>query len=310
MDSELSIDEIVTALHFSLEKTLKISLGPFVDKFNSSRNQFNVVSDLLKQLPEYKEIIKHNVMLSEENRILKEYIRKQNAKNNTTNRIKLEISEKDDHEEIEKIFSEAENEETAKFGITSTMESEEEALTREEEEEVEVDEEEVEVDEEEEEVEVVEVDVEEEEVEVVEVDVEEEEDEVVEVEVDVEEEEVDEEEEVEVVEEEEEEVEVDEEEEEEVEVEEEEEVEVVEEEDDDEISNNDVSQTPRSVVNTNEETEDEDDDDEEGLIEVVISGKDYFADNDEDGDIYEKISDDEPGDDPIGIFKDGVATFF
>ena len=303
MDSELSIDEIVTALHFSLEKTLKISLGPFVDKFNSSRNQFNVVSDLLKQLPEYKEIIKHNAMLSEENRILKEYIRKQNAKNNTTNRIKLEISEKDDQEEIEKIFSEAENEETAKFGITSTMESEEEALTREEEEEDEDEEEEVEVDEEEEEVEVVEV---------VEVDVEEEEDEVVEV--DVEEEEVDEEEEVEVVEEEEEEEEVEvdeeEEEEEEVEVEEEEEVEVVEEEDDDEISNNDVSQTPRSVVNTNEETEDEDDDDEEGLIEVVISGKDYFADNDEDGDIYEKISDDEPGDDPIGIFKDGVATFF
>ena len=305
MDSELSIDEIVTALHFSLEKTLKISLGPFVDKFNSSRNQFNVVSDLLKQLPEYKEIIKHNAMLSEENRILKEYIRKQNAKNNTTNRIKLEISEKDDQEEIEKIFSEAENEETAKFGITSTMESEEEALTREEEEEDEDEEEEVEVDEEEEEEEV-------EVVEVVEVDVEEEEDEVVEV--DVEEEEVDEEEEVEVVEEEEEEEEVEvdeeEEEEEEVEVEEEEEVEVVEEEDDDEISNNDVSQTPRSVVNTNEETEDEDDDDEEGLIEVVISGKDYFADNDEDGDIYEKISDDEPGDDPIGIFKDGVATFF
>ena len=298
MDSELSIDEIVTALHFSLEKTLKISLGPFVDKFNSSRNQFNVVSDLLKQLPEYKEIIKHNAMLSEENRILKEYIRKQNAKNNTTNRIKLEISEKDDQEEIEKIFSEAENEETAKFGITSTMESEEEALTREEEEEDEDDEEEVDVDEEEEEVD------EEEEVEVVEVDVEEEEDEVVEVEV-----EVDEEEEVEVVEEEEEEVEVDEEEEE-VEVEEEEEVEVVEEEDDDEISNNDVSQTPRSVVNTNEETEDEDDDDEEGLIEVVISGKDYFADNDEDGDIYEKISDDEPGDEPIGIFKEGIATFF
>ena len=303
MDSELSIDEIVTALHFSLEKTLKISLGPFVDKFNSSRNQFNVVSDLLKQLPEYKEIIKHNAMLSEENRILKEYIRKQNAKNNTTNRIKLEISEKDDQEEIEKIFSEAENEETAKFGITSTMESEEEALTREEEEEDEDDEEEVDVDEEEEEVD------EEEEVEVVEVDVEEEEDEVVEVEV-----EVDEEEEVEVVEEEEEEVEVDEEEEE-VEVEEEEEVEVVEEEDDDEISNNDVSQTPRSVVNTNEENEDEDEDEdedeeEEGLIEVVISGKDYFADNDEDGDIYEKISDDEPGDEPIGIFKEGIATFF
>ena len=247
MDSELSIDEIVTALHFSLEETLKISLGPFVDKFNSSRNQFNVVSDLLKQLPEYKEIIKHNVMLAEENRILKEYIRKQNAKNNTTNRIKLEISEKDDDEE----------------------------------EELDDGEEVVEVDDEEEEVEVVE-----------EVDDEKQEEEVEEVEVD-DEEEV---EEVEVVE-----------------VDDEEEVE--EEDDDDEISNNDVSQTPRSVVNTNEENEDEDEDEdedeeEEGLIEVVISGKDYFADNDEDGDIYEKISDDEPGDEPIGIFKEGIATFF
>ena len=241
MDSELSIDEIVTALHFSLEETLKISLGPFVDKFNSSRNQFNVVSDLLKQLPEYKEIIKHNVMLAEENRILKEYIRKQNTKNNTTNRIKLEISEKDDDEEEE----------------------------------------------------VVEVDDEEEEVEVVEVDDEKQEEEVEEVEVD-DEEQVEEVEEVEVVE---------------VDDEEEVEEEVEEEDDDDEISNNDVSQTPRSVVNTNEENEDEDEE-EEGLIEVVISGKDYFADNDEDGDIYEKISDDEPGDEPIGIFKEGVATFF
>jgi hypothetical protein len=265
MDSELSIDEIVTALHFSLEETLKISLGPFVDKFNSSRNQFNVVSDLLKQLPEYKEIIKHNVMLAEENRILKEYIRKQNTKNNTTNRIKLEISEKDDDEEEEVVEVD------------------------DEEEEVEV----VEVDDEEEEVEVVEVDDEEEEVEVVEVDDEKQEEEVEEVEVD-DEEQVEEVEEVEVVE---------------VDDEEEVEEEVEEEDDDDEISNNDVSQTPRSVVNTNEENEDEDEE-EEGLIEVVISGKDYFADNDEDGDIYEKISDDEPGDEPIGIFKEGVATFF
>ena len=48
MDSELSIDEIVSALHLSLEETLKISLGPFVEKFNSSRDQFKVVNDLLK----------------------------------------------------------------------------------------------------------------------------------------------------------------------------------------------------------------------------------------------------------------------
>ena len=95
MDSDLSIDEIVMSLHNSLEETLKISLGPFVDKFNSSRNQFNVVTDLLKQLPEYKNIIKHNALLTEENRILKEYIRKQSTKNHDENRIKLEIIEKE-----------------------------------------------------------------------------------------------------------------------------------------------------------------------------------------------------------------------
>ena len=92
MDSDLSIDAIVTALHLSLEETLKVSLGPFVDKFNSSREQFNVVSDLLKQLPEYKEIIKHNDMLMKENRVLKQYIQKHCRDNN---RIKLKINEID-----------------------------------------------------------------------------------------------------------------------------------------------------------------------------------------------------------------------
>jgi hypothetical protein len=98
MDSDLSIDAIVTALHCSLEETLKISLGPFVDKFNSSRENFNVVSDLLKQLPEYKELIMNNTMLMEENRILKEYIKKHYRENN---HIKLKISEIDKMEDTD-----------------------------------------------------------------------------------------------------------------------------------------------------------------------------------------------------------------
>jgi hypothetical protein len=76
---------------------------------------------------------------------------------------------------------------------------------------------------------------------------------------------------------------------------------------DDEISNNDVSQAPRSVVNKEEEEEEEEDGE---LFEIEIDGKDYFTDDDDNGNIYGKLNEDEPSDDPIGVFKDGVPSFF
>ena len=75
-----------------MQETLKVSLGPFVDKFNSSREQFNVVSDLLKQLPEYKDLIKQNTLLLDENTSLKNYI-KEHCK--PDNHIELKIIEKE-----------------------------------------------------------------------------------------------------------------------------------------------------------------------------------------------------------------------
>ena len=173
MDSDLSIDAIVTALHLSLEETLKVSLGPFVDKFNSSREQFNVVSDLLKQLPEYKEIIKHNDMLMKENRVLKQYIQKHCRDNN---RIKLKINEIDNTSDDEESMYSLDNH--TGDNITDIASVEEAVVEEEEEEEEEEVVEEAVVEEvvEEEEEAVVEEEVEEEEVDVEEEEEEEEED--------------------------------------------------------------------------------------------------------------------------------------
>ena len=101
MDSELSIDEIVSALHLSLEETLKVSLGPFIDKFNSSRDQFIVVSDLLKQLPEYKELIKQNTILINENASLKNYIKTHCKTDKSDNHIQLKIMEREQQSDKE-----------------------------------------------------------------------------------------------------------------------------------------------------------------------------------------------------------------
>ena len=311
MDSELSIDEIVSALHLSLQETLKESLGPFVDKFNSSREQFNVVSDLLKQLPEYKDLIKQNTLLLDENTSLKNYIKKHCK---ADNHIELKIIEKEpeikkEEVEIEQVGAFADGKLRAKYTGNEACNDlnceDENCLNDNDEVEVmKVKIAEVQESEEEVEVEVVEVEEGDEEVEVEVVEVEEGDEEVEEGDEEVEEgdEEVE-------VEEEEEEVEV-------VDVEEEVEHEEVEEEEgseDDEISNNDSSQEPRMVVKTSEQPEEDDeeeDDEDEGVFLVDIDGEEYFVDDDENGNIYKKISDEEPSEDPIGELKDGVATFF
>ena len=283
MDSELSIDEIVSALHLSLEETLKVSLGPFIDKFNSSRDQFIVVSDLLKQLPEYKELIKQNTILINENASLKNYIKTHCKTDKSDNHIQLKIMEREQQSDKEQEL------EAKSADVKRMMELEEVGAGQDytdSDEEIEVQEEE-EVHEEE----VQEEEQEKEEVQEEEVQEEEQEEEEVQEEEQEEEEVVEEEQEEEVVEE-----------------EQEEEVEVQESEDD-EISNNDSSQIPRMIVKSEEASEEEEEEEGE-LYEVDINGKEYFVDDDENGNIYKKISDEEPSDEPIGILKDGVPTFF
>ena len=63
INNNMSIDDIMNSLHSNLEEVLKISLGPFIDKFNKCNNQINIVSDVLKQLPEYQELLNKNHIL-------------------------------------------------------------------------------------------------------------------------------------------------------------------------------------------------------------------------------------------------------
>ena len=173
------------------------------------------------------------------------------------------------------------------------VEQKEDEEEEEEDEEVEVEEEDEEENEEEE-IEVEEEDEEEKE------ENEEEEDEEVEVE-EVEEEEEDEEEEVEVEEEEEEDEEEDEEEEEEEEDEEdeEEEVEVEEEDDDEEVK------VEEEKVDVEEEDDEEDDEEEEEEVYMIeLDGVNYYTEDDNNGNIYEILEDEEIGE-KIGYFKDG-----
>ena len=83
-----------------------------------------------------------------------------------------------------------------------------------------------------------------------------------------------------------------------------------EESEDDEISNNDSSQEPRMVVKTSEEPEQEEEEEDEEGVFLDIEGEEYFVDDDENGNIYKKISDEEPSEEPIGELKDGVQHSF
>ena len=312
MDSELSIDAIVTALHLSLDESLKVSLGPFVDKFNSSRDQFNVVSDLLKQLPEYKELMK-------ENQILKHYIQNHCRDNN---RIKLNINEINKSSDEEASLYSLEN----KIGdniidiVIEKTDDDDEELQDNEDTDVEVEKAHEEAqDNEDTDVEVEKAHEEAQDNEETDVEVEKaheeaheeaQDNEDTDVNVEKADEELQDNEETDVNVEN---VHEDAQEKESQEDEEEDGVSVVEEsedelviDEDDEISNNDASQVPRSVVDNEDDNEEE----EGELFEIEIGGKDYFTEDDDNGNIYGKISEDEPTDDAIGVFKDGVPTFF
>ena len=63
--NDMSIDDIMTSLHSNLEEVLTISLGPFIDKFNKCNNQINIVSDVLKQLPEYQRKLYKSIIQQE-----------------------------------------------------------------------------------------------------------------------------------------------------------------------------------------------------------------------------------------------------
>ena len=58
-----------------------------------------------------------------------------------------------------------------------------------------------------------------------------------------------------------------------------------------------------------EEADEATEEDEEGVFEVIIKGKSYFTNNETSGEIYNNI-DGEPSDDSIGVFKNGIPSFY
>ena len=336
---EPEVDRIADSISANIHGALKYTLQPFVKQYNNKCNQHSVISGVLRQLPEFQKLVSENAELKMEiNNLKKEF--------QINEKITLEVHEKQCHENdhnsvrlVNEFYKEIQTLEDGDIALSchGNMES---SNTLETSEDGSVDEDEQNSsasgsDEEEEddsasgsEVEVVEEKAEEEE--------EEEEDEVVEPEVEEVEEEEEEEEEVEEVEEEVEEVEeeadVDDVDDVDGEAEEVagEEVEVVDgeaEEDDGEAEEVDVVDVEKEeeeeeveVVDVEEEEEEEDSasgsEDDEGeeeelyIVEMELDGKDiqYYTNDDENGEIYTILEDDEVGE-QVGVFKDGEPIF-
>ena len=313
-ESTKELDTIVNTLN----DCIKMALSPFVDNMVRSRQQVDTVETIMKQLPDYQRILSENADLKLENARLRIKIAEQKAMFPTP--IKLTVSEKSASDElpdnfVEEIYAEAHLSTTnSTHSLLDNLNKNEMSMEQEEEheeEEVEVDEEEQEVEEdvEEEEVDEVEEEVDEEEEEVDEEEEEDEDEEEVEEEVNEEEEE-EEEEEVKGEEEEEEEEEVDEEEEEEEEEdeEEEEEEEVEVEVDEEEVDEEEVEEK-KSETELSKQDDNEDEEQDEEVYIVELDGTDYYTNDDENGDIY-KIMEDEDIGNKVGEFQNGEAVIY
>ena len=324
-ESTKELDTIVNTLN----DCIKMALSPFVDNMVRSRQQVDTVETIMKQLPDYQRILSENADLKLENARLRIKIAEQKAMFPTP--IKLTVSEKSASDElpdnfVEEIYAEAHLSTTnSTHSLLDNLNKNEMSMEQEEEheeEEVEVDEEEQEVEEdvEEEEVDEVEEEVDEEEEEVDEEEEEDEDEEEVEEEVNEEEEEEEEEEvkgeeeeevevEVDEEEEEEEEEEVDEEEEEEEEDEEEEEEEEDEVEVDEEEVDEEEVEEKKSETELSKQDDNEDEEQDEEVYIVELDGTDYYTNDDENGDIY-KIMEDEDIGNKVGEFQNGEAVIY
>ena len=343
-DTNMDIQKLVNNITNNLVITLKESLSPFIEKMIDSQNKYKLLTNLLKQLPEFQHLVSENIDLQMEISNLK-------LKFNENEKIILQIREIDEHNEnseniTEKVKNIYENSNIKSNNIVkdkvipSDIYKEEPVKNKEEDEEL-VEYEELEEDEEDEELVEYEELVEDEEDEETDNETkqciiertpaikieansteEEEEQEVVEEEVVEEEEEeevVEEEEEVEVVEEEV----VEEEEEEEV-VEEEEEQEVVEEEvveeevveeeeeeeEEEEVEEEEVDEEEEVEVDEEEEEEAEEEEEEVFIVEIDLDGKlcEFYTNDEENGDIYEINKNEEIGN-KIGVFINGEPKF-
>ena len=87
-DIEPEVDKIADVISININTALKNSLQPFVSQYNSRRNQHQVISGVLKQLPEFQKLVAENAELK---------MALNNIKNSihTKNEITLEVKEKE-----------------------------------------------------------------------------------------------------------------------------------------------------------------------------------------------------------------------
>ena len=315
MNKDMDLDTMLNYINQNINLTLKNCLSPFVEKINCNQKSFETITNILKQMPEFQNLVAENDKLKSELAVLKQ----DGSKNRDLHQITLKVKEKIENDEnitekVENIYKDVDinivesnnleqnNSETEEE--VEVVEETEEEVEETEEEEVEVVEEDEEVEETEEEVEKVE--------EVEETEEEEEEEEVEEVEetedegavaMDVEEEEEVEETEVEETEEEVEEV-------------EEEEVEEVEEE---EVTDEDEENSTKPIIarapaikqsQEEEEEEEEEEDEEVFIVELEIDDEEqaFYTNDEENGTIYRILCNEEIGE-KLGVFVNGEPIF-
>ena len=110
------IEELVQNLNSSLSFALKNTLGPFVQKMNSNKQRYAMITSVLKSLPEYQELVVYNNDIecrlhkcNEENSIL--------YKENVSLKVKMVALEKKLNDILEKSSPQSVVEEKINVGL-------------------------------------------------------------------------------------------------------------------------------------------------------------------------------------------------
>ena len=83
------LEKIVNSLQDELTETINKTLGPLVKRMNENNNQYSALSSIMKQLPEFQEIVEENANLKYELAKLQKTL----TQNKPFEQVKLEISE-------------------------------------------------------------------------------------------------------------------------------------------------------------------------------------------------------------------------
>ena len=86
-DIEPEVERIAESITYNLNSALKYTLNPFVEQYNSRRNQHKIISGVLQQLPEFQKLVTENAELKMEINNIKRRL-------SDKNEIMLEVNEK------------------------------------------------------------------------------------------------------------------------------------------------------------------------------------------------------------------------